>query len=206
MKIHPSGNMSRKHRQASAKESAIEMLEIAHCNLLESFQGLRPEDVYKQIHPEANPIGWIIGHCIVHMHWMINLTYMQERVFSEEVCHYYRYGTTKDEILADNPPISFLELIDDYLHTYDSALKFLHTLDDETFHQGFGGENYETLLQSFKRVSFHYMGHVGQIVLLRRILGNPGLSFVDAIVKQRRDTVEHDWSEWWNAHREEFKL
>ena len=44
------------------KSLVIEFLEIAEANLLNSLLKLRPEDVYKQAHPEFNSIAWIFGH------------------------------------------------------------------------------------------------------------------------------------------------
>ena len=79
----------------TTKEAMIELIEIAECNLLYSFKGIEPDQIYIQASPEFNHIAWIFGHCAVHLHWIIDLTYQNKRTYSEEICHYYRYGTTK---------------------------------------------------------------------------------------------------------------
>ena len=190
----------------TSKDTIIEVLEIAECNLLNSLKGLQPDDIYKQILPEVNHIAWIFGHCAVHLHWTIDLSYKEQRTYSEEVCHYYRYGTSKEEILNNPPPIGFRNIVDSYLEISCSSFEYLQSLDEDAIYKDFTGYPEETLLQALYRVALHYMGHMGQIVLIRRALGNPGSSFVDGATKSRRDLVLEEWDSWWIESRDEFKI
>ena len=163
---------------SSTKSIAIDILEIAEVNLFNSLLKLRPEDVNKQALPVFNTITWIFGHCAAHFHMVLCDTCQGKEIFSEEVTHYFRYGTTKEEIAETAAPLTFSELIDEYLRISESGFSYLQTLDDEDFEKVIFPKIDETLLQSIERIAFHYMGHMGQIVLLRRALGNPGPSFV----------------------------
>jgi hypothetical protein len=188
----------------TSTEIAIEAYEIAEANLLLSLMSLKSDEIYKQIGPEFNSIGWIFGHCAVHLHWVIDLTYQKKRTYNEEVCHYFRYGTTKEEINQTTPPIKFKDLVDAYLEISKSSLEFLHQKGDDSIHDEFPQQPKETLLHQIYRIIFHYMGHMGQIVMIRRALGNPGRSFVDGVRAEYRDALLKDWHKWWNDSKHEF--
>ncbi|MHA1904353.1 MAG: DinB family protein [Candidatus Thorarchaeota archaeon] len=188
----------------SLKDYSIYLHEVAEHNLLSSLKGIQPEDVYIQIRPELNHIGWIFGHCAVHFHWVINLVYQKKRTYSDDVCHHFRYGTTKNEILSEKPPITFQELVDDYIKISESSFEYLRSLNEEVFHQDFPAGPEENLLQTIKRMALHFMGHTGQIVMIRQAIGNPGSSFVSGISKPNRDKALTDWREWWKGQRMKF--
>jgi hypothetical protein len=187
------------------KDAITDLLATSECNLLMFLKGLRAEDIYTQVSPELNHIAWIFGHCAVHFDWVLSLLTEGSRAFSEEVCHYYRYGTTKSEILDGGPPISFGELVDSYLEVSESFFNYLAEIEEDTLHGDFPGEVSENLLQTILRVSLHFMGHAGQIVLIRRALGNPGSSFVSGVKRESREQIMGDWHDWWNSSRESFQ-
>ena len=126
------------------------------------------------------------------------------RAFSEKVCHYYRYGTTKEEILGEGHPITFADLVNGYLAVSKAFFEFLRELQDEELYVDFPGEPGEDLLQTVFRVSLHFMGHAGQIVLIRQALGNPGPSFVSGITKRARERYMKEWHNWWKNNRTHF--
>ena len=127
------------------------------------------------------------------------------QVFSDEVTHYYRYGTTKAEILETGPPHSFAELIDEYLKISENGFSYLDGLDDDDFQTVIFPEIKETLLMSAQRIALHYMGHVGQIVLIRNALGNPGPTFVGGIDQNERVRMKKEWESWWAETRHVFE-
>ena len=189
----------------TVKETAIELLKIAECNLLMSMKDLRPSDVHEQALTQFNPISWIFGHCAVHLHWAIGVMERGDRYFSKEVVHYYRYGTTKEEILGENPPISFSELVDGFLNVSKAGYAYFRRLEEYDIFRAFPGEPKETILQTIVRVAFHYMGHTGQILMIRSALGNPGPFFVSGVSKESREKLMEEWSSWWESHKEQFK-
>ncbi|MHA2142548.1 MAG: hypothetical protein ACXADC_17660 [Candidatus Thorarchaeota archaeon] len=187
------------------KTAIIDLLATSECNLLMSLNGLRPEDIYMQVLPEVNHIGWIFGHCAVHLDWVLSFMKKGMRTFSEEVRHYYRYGTTKLEILDAGPPISFRDLIDRYLGVSESFSEFLTGIEEHELYEVFPGEPGENLFQTIMRVLLHFMGHSGQIVLIRLALGNPGPSFVSGATEQARTRLMTEWHDWWKREKEKFQ-
>jgi hypothetical protein len=188
------------------KSIAIDILEIAEVNLLNSILKIRPRDVHKQVLPEFNTITWILGHCMAHFHMVLCDTCQGKEMFSEEIAHHFRYGTTKEEIAETGTPLTFSQLIDDYLRISADGFSHLDSLKDEDFEKIIFPQIGETLLQSIERISFHFMGHMGQIVLLRRALGNPGPSFVGGAQKASRQKMREEWTSWWSDNKGDFKI
>lgn len=181
--------------------TTIEHMATSECNLLNSLKGLHADNVYKQVQPELNHIGWIFGHCAVHLDWVLSFMNDDDRIYSEDVCHYYRYGTTKSEILGSGPPISFSELMSSYLRVSESFFSILSDLEETSLYDEFPGASGEDWLETFLRISFHFMGHAGQIVLIRQALGNPGPSFVSGVKADARKQILAEWHDWWNGVR-----
>jgi len=186
------------------KESAIDLLRIAECNLLFSFKDIKPEEVNERINPEFNSISWILGHCFSHFHMILCTTCQETNLLSEDATHYYRYGTTKQEIDSIETPMTFEELVDTYLDISTSGFSYLKQLDETHFGQVIFPEIDETLEKSVQRLSLHFLGHVGQIVLIRRALGNPGSSFVGGVQLKRRKTMMEEWTSWWQTSKRKF--
>ena len=191
---------------SSIKSLAIDILEIAEVNLLDSLLKIRPDDVHKQVLPEFNTIAWIVGHCASHFHMVLCETCQGTELMSEDVAHHFRYGTTKKEIAETGSPLTFSQLIDDYFRISSDGFSYLQTLEDEDFEKVIFPKIDETLLQSIERISFHFMGHMGQIVLLRRALGNPGPTFVGGAHETSRQRMREEWNSWWVENKEDFKI
>ncbi len=187
------------------KELAISTLEIAEINFLMSYIEINPENIIKQIHPEINPIVWIVGHCISHMDWYLSL-FTGERILTETQREYFAYGVSKDKIKGKFP-FSFVEIMDKYLHISGDFYKCLKDLPEEKFHQEISKENgEETLFQKIQRISLHYMGHTGQITIIRRAHGNQPWGFVSGMKRDEREKYMEKWIEWWEENRMKFNL
>ena len=186
------------------KKSAINLLRTAEVNLLNSFKGIKPEEVERRTQPEFNNVSWIVGHCFVHFHMVLSLTCQDTRLFSKDVMHYFRYGTTKEEIDTVNPPFSFKELVDEYLEVSRRGFSYLESLDEDAYSEVLFPEINETLEESLQRIALHYLGHVGQIVLIRRALGNPGPTFVGGIQEPDYIRMLDAWISWWNESKGGF--
>jgi hypothetical protein len=129
-----------------------------------------------------------------------------KKVFSDAISHYFRYGTTKKEISKTQSPITFAALVNEYLKISSDGFSYLQTLNDADFEKVIFPEINETLLNSIQRIALHYMGHVGQMVLLRRALGNPGPSFVGGAKKSSREKMRQDWMSWWSENKDDYEI
>ena len=190
---------------SSSKLIAINILQTAEANLLNSFLEIHPKDVHAQAHPEFNSILWILGHCASHFHMVLCDTCQDFELLSEETAHYFRYGTTKEEISKTQAPMTFASLIDEYIRISSSGFSYLQSLEDKDFERIIFPDYEETLAQSIQRIALHYMGHMGQIVLIRRALGNPGPTFVGGVQESGRKKMRAEWERWWSENRENFK-
>ncbi|MFW9768594.1 MAG: DinB family protein [Candidatus Thorarchaeota archaeon] len=186
------------------KKSAINLLRAAEVNLLNSFKGIQPDEVTIRPQPEFNSISWIVGHCFVHFHMVLCLTCQDTRLFSKDVMHYYRYATTKEEIDTVSPPFSFDELVDEYLGVSEKGFSYLDSLDDDAYPEILFPEINETLEESIQRIALHYLGHVGQIVLIRKAIGNPGPTFVGGLQEPDYIRMFDSWRSWWSESKESF--
>ena len=182
------------------------MLRMAEYNLLYSFKDIQPEEANKRIQPEVNSISWILGHCFSHFHMVLCSTCQGYNLLSDDEIHFYRYGTSKQEIDNVGSPMTFEELVDKYFEISTSGYSHLEQLNDADFRQVIFPEIEETLVTSIQRLSLHYLGHVGQIVLIRRVLGNPGFSFVGGSVPKRRKAMMDEWNSWWQTSKQSFNI
>ena len=196
---------SRVKDEMDLKDLAISTLEIAEINFLMSFIEINTENIIKQIHPEINPIVWIVGHCISHMDWYLSL-FTGERFLTETQREYFAYGVSKDKIKGKFP-FSFREVMDKYLQISGDFYKYLKNLPEDKFHLEISKENgEETLFQKIQRIALHYMGHTGQITIIRRALGNQPWGFVSGIQRVEREIYMEKWTEWWDKNRLKFNL
>ena len=193
--------MSSDNQIFSSKELLIETFEIAEINFLQSFKDIRPEIVSKQFKEDVNHIAWILGHCISHMDSYLSL-FNRERKLTDNQRKYHAFGVSKDEITQF--PFSIVELIDTYLTISEDFLKAIKELPEEKYTQFKHPENDENLKHMLQRITLHYMGHAGQIVLLRRMFDDPFWSFVGGIHENNRSQLRKEWIKWWLENKTEF--
>ena len=194
--------------ECTIKETTIELLEIAEVNMLVSFYGLEPDQINKQSKPEVNPIAWIYGHCISHMDFIYGELCQGNRLLPKNVGKLVSYGATKENI-AKGLPISFKELVEYGLKITERTYKYLQNLPEDNFHdlpeKDTEKKTNESIVKSTQRVALHIMGHMGQIIMIRRILGDKGGGFVGGMAEENRVTMKEKWTEWWEENKEKFQ-
>ncbi|MBY9001297.1 MAG: hypothetical protein KGD64_10305 [Candidatus Heimdallarchaeota archaeon] len=65
----------------------------------------------------------------------------------------------------------------------------------------------EILYKRIERMALHYLGHTGQIVLIRKMLGRGiagSYAFDKAMSKPTRMKIRKEWIDLWNANKESF--
>ena len=169
------------------KEFAITTFEIAEWNLLKAIFRLKTEDLEKQIAPNLNPIRWAIGHLSIHMDNIFNGLCLGKRKFDQDFRDYFVASPDKRKL--EEFPVSYMELIDNFLELSSITLNYLNNLPAEKFTElpPYTFENNtETIAESIQRISLHFLGHVGEIYQIRRFLSKGG-TFVMGINKQNRE-------------------
>jgi hypothetical protein len=174
-------------KELNVKDLCIDLLDIAHINFLSNLQGLKPGDVNTNAHPEINTIKTIVRHCSRQMDRTVE-TYIGSRI-------------TKDK-----KEYSFEEIVDLYLQISDTFFEMLMEFPLEAFNDNPGGTG-EILNKRIQRIALHYLGHTGQIVLIRKMLGR-GISgaygFVKALSVPTRKKLKKEWLAWWMENKKNF--
>lgn len=186
----------------NTKNLLMSTLEIAEINFLQSFKGIKPEIVTKQISNDVNHIAWIIGHCASHMDLYLSI-FNKERKLTDNQREYHAYGVSKDKIREF--PFSFRDLIDSYLLISENFFKNLYSISEEDFYKIQHPENNEKLYEKMQRITLHFMGHAGQIVLLRRMFDDPYWSFIGGVSEESRKKLRKEWIEWWEENKSSFQ-
>jgi hypothetical protein len=189
----------------SLKEFVINTLDIAQWNFTRSLLRLKPEHLEYQITPNTNPIRWLIGHLMLQMDSKFNYLCQGERKLSKELREYFATGAAD---MSDRKefPISYKELIETYLEISTSMFEYLRKLPEKKFeelpeHNVEG--NTENIYEIIQRVALHFLGHTGQIQLIKKELGKGGY-FVTGIKKKQREDSRIKWLNWWNENKENF--
>jgi hypothetical protein len=190
------------NEKSGLKDVLVETFEIAEINFLQSFKGIKPGIVAQQFRNDVNHIAWILGHCISHMDSYLSL-FNKERKLSDNQRKYHAYGVSKNEIMKF--PFSFRELIDIYLIISKDFFKTIRDFPEEDYFQFRHPDNGENLKHMLQRITLHYMGHAGQIVLLRRMFDDPFWSFVGGLHENARNKLRNEWIEWWEENKTNFR-
>ncbi|MFX1253536.1 MAG: hypothetical protein ACFFCZ_18140 [Promethearchaeota archaeon] len=187
------------------KTFAVETFEIAEWNVLKAIFRLKSEDFEKQITPNINPIRWILGHLILQMDSIFNFLCLGKRKISQEFRDYFASGIEREN--EDNFPVSYMELVDTFLDFSKTGINYLYSLPEEKFNElpeNNDNKNTETISELIQRISLHFLGHTGQIYLVKRELGKGGY-FVTGIKKKNREASKIKWLNWWSNNKGNYK-
>jgi hypothetical protein len=193
----------------TAKEYSLNLVKTADLNFLMALKGIKLENVTKQVHPEINTILWIVGHCVSHMDAYLS-SFTGRRKFSEEQGKFFTYSAPK-QTMENGCSYSIIDIIDTYLEISREYFEYLENLPEAKFNEK-PSEKSETYYNRHQRLALHILGHTGQIVVIRRMLGNPtieywqdkekGWSFVSGIYEEDRLRFKEFWLKWWNEFKE----
>jgi hypothetical protein len=183
---------------------AIETFEIAQWNVLKAIFRLKPKDYEKQITPNLNPIRWIIGHLTIHMDTIFNYLCLGKRETNQKFRDYFSSGIEREH--EKKFPVSYKELVDTFLKFSKTSIDYLYELPEDKYGklpENNDKSNSETISELIQRISLHFLGHTGQIYLIKRELGKGGF-FVAGVKKKNRETSRTKWLSWWNKNKENF--
>jgi len=192
----------------SMKEFALDTLETVICNFMISLQGIEPENITKQLSEDSNHIFWILGHCTSHIDIVFGLHCQGKGLLSEEQHKHFSYGIAK-EIAHTKPAISYYDFMELFLKITENTFDYLEKLPEEKFRdlpQNLGEKSFkESIFMCVQRVALHLMGHMGQITIIRRKLGNPvSMGFVAGMKRESRNSINDKYIKWWNENKEKF--
>ena len=110
-----------------------------------------------------------------------------------------RIGATPEVIRQD---------VDGLLAIGDETFAYLQELPEEAFRHlpaKTTTRSKESVLTNVQRMALHFMGHMGQIRVIRRMLNNKARGyFVTGIDPTYRKQVKHRFIDWWDANKAKF--
>jgi uncharacterized damage-inducible protein DinB len=187
------------------KDYAIDTFELAQWNVLRAIMRLKPKDLEYQITPNINPIRWILGHLTWHMDHIFNRQCRGTSQLTKEEREYFTSGA--QGVVEREFPFSLMHLIETFLDVSESSFQYLRELPDEKLNEPPAKsetKDAETIYELLQRVSLHFLGHTGQIYLIKKELGKGGY-FVTGVRKKGREDSRKKWLKWWNENKDEFE-
>ncbi|MHA2080489.1 MAG: DinB family protein, partial [Candidatus Thorarchaeota archaeon] len=157
------------------KDYAIDTFELAQWNVLRAIMRLKPKDLEYQITPNINPIRWILGHLTWHMDHIFNRQCRGTSQLTKEEREYFTSGA--QGVVEREFPFSLMHLIETFLDVSESSFQYLRELPDEKLNEPPAKsetKDAETIYELLQRVSLHFLGHTGQIYLIKKELGKGG--------------------------------
>ncbi|MHA2253590.1 MAG: hypothetical protein ACXAD7_24740 [Candidatus Kariarchaeaceae archaeon] len=172
------------------KSELISILEIADINLLMSIKSLQIEKWTKQIGSDINSILRIFIHCAKQMDKYLSKYTNKFHIKDSDI---------RKNFEESSSPRFFVEK---YLLIYLDFIDNVKKTPEEDFNKPIGrGEKLVTIIQ---RLSLHFSGHMGQIYLIRRFLGEDmeePYSFIRAMSAPSRKKLKKEWMEWWDDQK-----
>lgn len=182
--------------ELNQKNQLISLLEIADINFLMSVKNVSPNHVSLQINDNINSIAQIFGHCARQMDNYLSRFSGSLKIVPEK---------KKIHELLETGDCSFGKFVEVYLEIYDEFISYIKNVPYDKFNDPI--TKGEKLISIIQRISLHYMGHLGQITVIRKYLGNEvdgPYSFVKAMSKPTRRKLRKEWLEWWSENCDQY--
>ena len=139
-----------------------------------NLEGFTDEDALVQPPGGGNCANWIFGHIIASRSATLKLV-KQSGVWSDDLNNRYKRGS--DPLESGGDAVSLKKLRGDFATSQEKLMQGLESLSEEDLNEvlepAFGSKA-TSRIEQLAFLQFHESYHVGQIGLLRRIVGKPG--------------------------------
>jgi hypothetical protein len=154
--------------EAMNSETLAILLELNKYCTKVNTEGLTHADSLVQPHGGGNCCNWVLGHIVSTRNVILNLL-GEQPILSEGEASLYQRGSNpiEDGIKAH----SFESLLADFDRSQEQIMSALKSVPDEDLARKIDDE---TVAQKLATLHFHEAYHVGQLGLLRRIVGKEG--------------------------------
>ncbi len=155
-------------------EQLLKQYKFADMAFKMNMKGVSHEDSIVLPKPAGSCINWIVGHLLATREDILELLGIDPMQSDEETKPYYRDGDSSATDQFTNLP----ELLDMFGDTQMLILEKLEELDDEQLSQPIPNDNPDvnpvSLSSRLFFYHFHEAYHIGQIGLVRRLIGKEG--------------------------------
>jgi uncharacterized damage-inducible protein DinB len=146
------------------------LYEINYGALFRNLEGITHEESFVQPEPAGNCVNWVLGHIVATRNRLLPLVGAQP-IWSREQA--FRYSG-RDEADWSRATAAHLDSIKtDLARSQQQLLTALEVLSDKELSAS--GQDGRPLAEIIGFFQFHESYHSGQIALLRRIIGKPGV-------------------------------
>jgi len=159
-----------------SKETLIDQFTMSHWAAMKAIDGINHDESLRLPKEGGNCMNWVLGHLTATRGEVLKML-GAEPIWQDESLQHYKRGA---ERLTDaEKAVDFDKITSDFAGSQEPLLAALgaQTDDQLAVHMGFSfvGRDNDTLEQVLAGFAFHESYHVGQIGILRRFLGHPGI-------------------------------
>ncbi|MCG8459271.1 MAG: DinB family protein [Holophagales bacterium] len=153
----------------------VVQLNVAAWMLRSNLEGLTHDDSMAQPRPAGNCINWILGH-VVGARDLIAELIGAEGVLDDQTRQRYGRGS---EPITDSAPKTFDELLEAFQASHEGLLEGFESISEGSLtakapFSPAGNEN-ETIESLLASLMIHESYHIGQVGVVRRVIGRSGV-------------------------------
>jgi hypothetical protein len=153
----------------------VRLFQFIQMTLSRLLTDVTPEESLREVGPDGKCINWIVGHVIFARGKLLGILGREPEWYKSITAVYGEQGVGTFTVKAAKPLPDLQRLLDQSLETLsETFLKMgaaLNELCDQLPHVSQGG----TVADRVGSFACHEAYHAGQIGLMRRLLGKPGL-------------------------------
>lgn len=154
----------------------IDQFTMTHWAALKSIDGIDHDESVSLPEATGNSMNWVLGHLIVTRGEILGLL-GRDGIWDKSESEIYKRGS--DRLTDPSKATDFGKIKSDFATSQEAILEALEAQTAETLSSrvdfSFVGRDEDSLEAVLAGFAFHEAYHVGQIGILRRFLGHPGV-------------------------------
>lgn len=154
----------------------IDQFTMNHWAAMKSIDGIDHDESVKLPEVTGNSMNWVLGHITLTRSEILEML-AAKRLWEESAYEVYKRGA--DRLTDPSRATDFDAIRHDYAASQEPLLEALEAQNPEALSSrvdfSFVGRDEDSLEAVLAGFAFHEAYHVGQLGLLRRFLGHPGV-------------------------------
>ncbi len=159
-----------------SKATLIDQFTMSQWAALKSVDGIDHDESIRLPEMTGNNMNWVLGHIVVSRGGILELLGGQA-IWDKSESEIYKRGS--DRLTDPSRATDFNKIRSDYAASQEVLLEAIEAQTPETLSTrvdfSFVGRDEDSLEAALAGFAFHESYHVGQLGLLRRFLGHPGV-------------------------------
>lgn len=159
-----------------SKATLIDQFTMCQWAALKTVDGIDHDESVRLPELSGNSMNWVLGHLVLTRGEILELL-GSEAIWDKAASEIYKRGA--DRLTDSSRAIDFSKVKSDYAASQEALLEALEAQTPENLSTrvdfSFVGRDEDSLEAVLAGFAFHEAYHVGQLGLLRRFLGHPGV-------------------------------